>query len=261
MATRATLFIVSFLVTALCFSQSVLARGGGGKPTCNKRALATAYPPKITSLVATSSMRINVKSDFGFYDGSTLDYIAIRIFDESDTLLSSFPDMIYTGSTNNLRDMSIEGLQPGRTYKVQVIDSTPRGACVAAQAAIPITMPVLVPESVVPVVSAPYVQGYYAYIGSFYVIQGLMNDDTGVAGVQVSINGKVVAAWSKDITQSGWFVHWNENVVKPDTKYDLGHIYEVSIPNELHGTTALVEVRVTDPFGNVTLKSANLFLP
>ena len=207
--------------------------------------------------VVQSAGRVHVSASGGSDKSKSVAPSAWRVYDSSNVQVDYFPKgMMAFVSMNMFREVNVEGLLPGETYTIELdsVDFCNNVGIVKKT----VTMAVTLAETNAPSVSAPaLVQvGLQAF---FTELQFSTTDDTGVSEVAVYANGVQLADYVYyDRTHVRW---WCDYYNADNTLSTLeGPNYYVSYPDSMKGSSALVEVVVTDVYGNQTVQSAVLGL-
>jgi hypothetical protein len=182
-----------------------------------------------------------------------------RVYDNSGTQIDYFPKSILMFvSPNMLTQTNLEGLLPDSSYTIALIsqDFCANKATVTRT----VTMPSAAAEWNAPVLSAPNVVQTGGALSSFSMIHFSTTDDTGVQDVAVYVNGTLIfhVAYYNGVTYRWWCDDYPDDGQKSVLE---GPEFYMSYPSTYGGTTASVEVVVTDAYGNQSRTTATLWLP
>jgi hypothetical protein len=213
-------------------------------------------PMQFTPLVQSAG-RVHVSASGGSDKSKYVAPSSWKVFDSTNAQVDYFPKgLVAFVSMNMFKEVNIEGLLPGETYTIELdsVDFCNNVGIVKKT----VTMPVDPVETIAPNTSTPaLVQvGLQAF---FTEIQLSTTDNTGVREVAVYANGVQLADYVYyDRTHIRW---WCDNYAADNTLSTLeGPNYYISYPESMKGSSALVEVVVTDVYGNQTVQSALLGL-
>jgi len=236
---------LSALLFVAAFSPQVY-----GAPSYNCRKDKTVDVP-IQFRVTVQGERVRLSA----YGGSDRSQVVVlyrwRILDKAARQLDYFPKGIlaFGVSYDMLRETNLEGLVPGTAY---VIELQSQDGCgnpgISRQT---VSIPAGLAETNLPKVSVPTV----VYTGALgFVFPNILftaTDDSGIREATVYVNGSLVKSYKYyDDVNFRW---WTENYPADGVDSTLeGPFFLTQYPDAYRGQYVLVEIEVTDTFGNKT---------
>lgn len=197
-------------------------------------------PAKITSVTVLSSRKVRVTGTAGSDPNGP---VTVLSYNFRDTNLTTHP----VWPPSNPYDVTVDKLQPGMQYQLTLVSYD---ACnnYGNSTTWNVTMPASVSESTLPVATTPTAGPFNTFQGVKEAATIFADDDTGVDHVDFFANG--ASAGSYSYTDADGF-----------TTGSPGLAYWVILDASLYGTTAFIEARTYDVFGNMRSTSATLPIP
>lgn len=176
------------------------------------------------------------------------------LHDASGEQVDSFPQSVLAWtSANMLKEVNLEGLEPGGSYTLALTSQDWCGNLAVVKQSL--TMPPASPESTAPELSAPTTvrAGLMGY--STYLIHLDVTDNTGIAKVTVMVDGKTITELRYG--RGAGYRWWFDEYLDDNTQSTLeGPSYYISYPDEYKGSQRAVDVEVEDAYGNKAVSSA-----
>jgi hypothetical protein len=249
---RLAMTLVGTAVALALVSSQAMAAGSYSCKGDRKLDVPMQFVP-----VVDGDGRVHV-SAFGGSDKSR--YVAPsawRVYNAANTQIDYFPKgMVVFVSMDMFKETNIDGLQPGQTYLIELdsVDSCNNVGIVKKT----FTMPSGARESTLPVLSTPGLArvGLQSFAN---VLRFSVTDDSGVQRVSVFVDGNQIADY---VYGNGVNVRWWTDDYPYDNAQSTleGPYYYVAYPETFRGRSALVQVVVTDLYGNQATKSVILSL-
>jgi hypothetical protein len=254
---------ISFAVVGVALvafaSRPEAAKPGSGGGSYNCKSDKQIDVPMQFAVDVQSAGRVHVSAYGGSDKSGYLVPYRWLVYDRSGTLVDYFPKAILAFvSPNMLKQTNLEGLLPDGSYTIALVsqDFCNNQATVTRA----VTMPSPAAEWNAPVLSEPNVVQTGGALASFSQINFSVTDDTGVQDVAVYVNGTTIfhVAYYNGVTYRWWCDEYPD-----DGRVSVleGPEFYVSYPSTNGGTTASVEVVVTDVYGSQSRATATLWLP
>ena len=217
---------------------ALAARAGGYN--CKPDRVLDA--PAQISVQLQSARRIHISATPGSDKSGAVRVESYAISGGGSTYTVPDPGSLYIDDAAKLMAVTVEGLRPGTRYS---ITATSRDLCgnQGASRAAEVTTGPAVPETVVPSLTTPAIEFYWALITVVPAVVVKATDDTAVARVQFFAGDTLV----QDTDLSG--PHWWADADAPPT-------YKWFISQQYRGTTQVMRVVATDTFGNTKTTTA-----
>jgi hypothetical protein len=216
-------------------------------------------PAQITSAVAESSRRVHLHATAPT-DASGYTVIDSYVFaDAAGHSVSVHPqtsNICPLANIDNPLDFSVEALAAGTTYSVTAIS---RDSCgnTASSASVSVITPADSAETNPPTVSAAQNVRLTVFIASEPGVAVYAKDDTAIEHVEFIVNGVSVGyAAYNDVSMA------TQSITAPHGFSDArGEGFYQLLPASTWGTTATIEVKAYDVFGNVSDTTSQLSVP